>query len=69
MSRRSDCYSSNSGQYVDYLQFTSSSAIRMPSSSGVPQTHGASVPVQRIELQPLVVEERPCDQPAAGDHD
>jgi hypothetical protein len=60
MNGHHDCYVSNSGQYVDYLTFTSSSAIEMPTSSAIPQPAQAALPILKVELQPLVKEERPA---------
>lgn len=62
MNRHRDNYASSSGRYLDYQTYTSSSAVRMPTSSAVPQPTAQLLPVQRIEVPQFVVE------PAASDH-
>jgi hypothetical protein len=49
MNRQRSAFCSNSGQYVDFVRYTSTSAIMMASSSAVPGSHGWPLPVETVE--------------------
>lgn len=58
MTRQSSCFSTNSAEYLDFLRYTSTSAVQMATSTAVPAATGWSVREEPVEL-PSSVEERP----------
>ena len=62
MNRQSSRFGTNSAKYLDFLRYTSTSAVQMATSTAVPAATGWSVRVEPVDL-PSRVEER--DVPGA----
>ncbi len=56
MNRQHSAFCTNSGQYVGFLRYTSTSAVMMASSSSVPGAHGWNLRVERVNV-PVNVED------------
>ena len=57
MNRQSSRFGTNSAQYLDFLRYTSTSAVQMATSTAVPAATGWSVRVEPVDV-PSSVEER-----------
>lgn len=66
MNRHHSAFCTNSGQYVDFLRYTSTSAIGMASSSAVPGSHGWPLPVETVEAPQVVETQQPDDEPVCA---
>jgi hypothetical protein len=66
MNRPHNAFCTNSGQYVDFLRYTSTSAVMMATSSAVPGTDGSDLHAETVDV-PTIVEERDVQQ--GRDHD
>lgn len=65
MSRFSDCYVGNSGRYMEYGTFTSSSDVAMPNSSAEPLAGAGMRPIEKLDLVQPIQDELACGDESA----